>query len=74
MVHQTLLSWSSKFSQIKTAYNTNNQTWDLNNLISKCVAEEEKLQREKNEVAYIASQDKGNSSSDKGKFKKFISR
>ena len=37
----------SSFSQIKTAYNTLNQSWGVNDLITKCVAEEEKLKKEK---------------------------
>ena len=49
--HQTLNSLTSSLSQIKTAYNTLNQTWGVNDLITKCVAEEEKLKREKNEFA-----------------------
>lgn len=72
MVHQALLSLSSQFSQIKTTYKTYNHTWDLNELISKYVVEEEKLEREKNEFAYITSQNKANSSFNKGMRKKFV--
>ena len=45
VVHQSLNSPTSSFSQIKTAYNTLNQTWGVNDFITKCVAEEEKLKR-----------------------------
>ena len=37
-----------KFNQIKTAYNAANEIWNTNDLISKCVFEEEKLKKEKN--------------------------
>ena len=47
IVHQALDSLPSSFSKIKTAYNTLNQTWGVNDLITKCVAKEEKLKREK---------------------------
>ena len=60
IVHQSLNSLSSSFSQIKTAYNTLNQTWGVNDLITKCVAEEEKLKREKNESAHLVAFGKSN--------------
>ena len=45
IVHQALDSLPCSFNQIKTAYNTLNQTWGVNDLIPKCVAEEEKLKK-----------------------------
>ncbi|KAL6350236.1 hypothetical protein AAG906_004181 [Vitis piasezkii] len=60
IVHQALNTLSSSFSQIKTAYNTLNQSWGVNNLITKCVAEEEKLKREKNESAHLIAIGKPN--------------
>nr|CAN72798.1 hypothetical protein VITISV_031251 [Vitis vinifera] len=47
-------------SQIKVAYNTLNQSWGVNDLITKCVAEEEKLKKEKNESAHLVALGKPN--------------
>ena len=44
-----------KLSKIKTTYNTLNQNWTINDLIAKCVLEEEKLKKEKSESALIVS-------------------
>ncbi|RVW21782.1 Retrovirus-related Pol polyprotein from transposon TNT 1-94 [Vitis vinifera] len=60
IVHQALNTLPSSFSQIKTAYNTLNQSWGVNDLITKCVAEEEKLKREKNESAHLVALGKPN--------------
>ncbi|RVW25654.1 Retrovirus-related Pol polyprotein from transposon TNT 1-94 [Vitis vinifera] len=60
IVHQALNTLPSSFSQIKTAYNTLNQSWGVNDLITKCVAEEEKLKREKNEPAHLVALGKPN--------------
>ncbi|KAF2285907.1 hypothetical protein GH714_008882 [Hevea brasiliensis] len=53
MVHLTLNTLSPDFSQIKTAYNTQNQTWSVNDLISKCDAQEKKLESEKKLKRYL---------------------
>ena len=37
------------------SYNTLKDTWSLNELISHCVQEEERLQRDKTESAHLAS-------------------
>jgi hypothetical protein len=42
------------FTQIKTAYNTIGVDWTVNDLIAKCVAEEEKLKNEKNALALLS--------------------
>ena len=60
IVHQALNSLPSSFNQIKTTYNTLNKTWGVNDLITKCVAEEEKLKREKNESAHLVALRKSN--------------
>ena len=60
IVHQALNSLPSEFSKIKTAYNTQNQKWTINDLIAKCVLEEEKLKKEKSESALIVSNVKPN--------------
>ncbi|XP_062089379.1 uncharacterized protein LOC133795923 [Humulus lupulus] len=49
IIHHAFNALPTSFSLIKTAYNTYNQTWSINDLISKCVAEENKLTKEKNE-------------------------
>ncbi|RVW71868.1 hypothetical protein CK203_061129 [Vitis vinifera] len=41
IVHQAFNTLPSSFNQLKTAYNTLNQFWGVNDLITKCVAEEE---------------------------------
>ena len=55
-----LNSLSPNFSQIKTAYNIQNATWSINDLIAKCDAEQKKLRREKGESALLVSQPKPN--------------
>ncbi|RVW61410.1 hypothetical protein CK203_031969 [Vitis vinifera] len=60
IVHQTLNTLPPSFSQIKTAYNTLNQSWGVNDLITKCVAEEEKLKKEKNESTHLVALGKPN--------------
>ncbi|KAF7810495.1 Retrovirus-related Pol polyprotein from transposon TNT 1-94 [Senna tora] len=54
MVPHILNSLPSEFTQIKTAFNTGDTTWSVNDLITKCVAEEEKLKSEKGEVALLS--------------------
>ncbi|XP_024641115.1 uncharacterized protein [Medicago truncatula] len=72
IVHLVLISLPSHFSQFKVSYNTQKEKWTLNELISHCVQEEERLKREKTESAHLAtnSQNKrkrtaGNSSQNK---------
>ena len=48
IVHQALNTLPSSFSTL-------NQSWGVNDLITKCVAEEEKLKREKNESAHLGA-------------------
>ncbi|KAL6347706.1 hypothetical protein AAG906_026235 [Vitis piasezkii] len=71
IVHQALNTLPSSFSQIKTAYNTLNQSWGVNDLITKCVVEEEKLKREKNESAHLIALGKSNNQRDHKKSKNF---
>ncbi|KAJ7975971.1 Retrovirus-related Pol polyprotein from transposon TNT 1-94 [Quillaja saponaria] len=58
VVHHSLNSLPLDFSQIKTAYNTQNESWTINDLISKCVAEEDKIKKEKSETALFVSHSK----------------
>ncbi|XP_062109765.1 uncharacterized protein LOC133821559 [Humulus lupulus] len=55
IIHHALNALPTSFSLIKTTYNTYNQTWSINDLILKCVAEENKLKKEKNELAHYVS-------------------
>ncbi|GAV79101.1 UBN2 domain-containing protein, partial [Cephalotus follicularis] len=55
IVHQALNTLPPKFSIIKTSYKSQDESWSINDLISKVVAEEEKLKKEKGQVAlYVA--------------------
>ncbi|KAL0282209.1 UNVERIFIED_CONTAM: hypothetical protein Sangu_2964500 [Sesamum angustifolium] len=56
-----------KFSQFKVSYNCQKETCFLNEHISHCVQEEERLKQDKTECAYIASTSKGK---DNGKKRK----
>ncbi|GFY87618.1 hypothetical protein Acr_05g0012570 [Actinidia rufa] len=58
IVHHALNSLPLEFSKIKTAYNTQNESWTVNDLIAKCVLEENKLKREKTESALLVSHPK----------------
>lgn len=62
LVHLVLLSLPAHFSQFKVSYNCQKYTWSLNELISHCVQEEERMKHEKTESAHLAS-----TSKDKGK-------
>ena len=67
VVHLVLISLPTQFSQFKVSYNCQKEAWSLNELISYCVQEEEKLKQDKVESAYIASISKNK---DKGKKRK----
>ena len=60
IVYQALNPLPFSFSQIKTAYNTLNQTSSVNDLITKCVVEEEKLKKENNESTHLVALGKSN--------------
>ena len=53
IVHQAL-------NTLPSSFNTLNQSWGVNDLITKCVAEEEKMKREKNESAHLVALGKPN--------------
>ena len=61
LVHLVLISLPSQFNQFKVSYNCQKETWSLNELISHCVQEEERLKLDKTEGAHLAStyKDKG---------------
>ncbi|KAJ0053392.1 hypothetical protein Pint_02823 [Pistacia integerrima] len=66
VVNHTLNSLPIDFSQIKTTYIAQSQIWSINDMITKCVAEEEKLKKERSETVNLVAQSKTHS---KGKWK-----
>ena len=59
IVHQTLNTLPPDFGIIKTNYNSQDETWSVNDLIARVVAEEEKLKKEKGHLAlYVSSSHK----------------
>ena len=65
LVHLVLISLPTRFSQFKVSYNCQKENWSLNELISHCVQEEERLKQEKIESAHLTG-----TSKDKGKKRK----
>ncbi|KAL3652409.1 hypothetical protein CASFOL_002090 [Castilleja foliolosa] len=59
LVHLVLISLPAHFSQFKVSYNCQKEKWTLNELISYCVQEEERLKHDKIESAHLASTSKG---------------
>ena len=55
LVHFILISLPAHFGQFKVSYNTLKDTWSLNELISHCVQEEERLQQDKTESVHMVS-------------------
>ena len=53
VVSHAINSLPVEFTQIKTAYNVFGSNWTINDLITKCVAEEEKLKKEKSDLALL---------------------
>ncbi|KAL3617107.1 hypothetical protein CASFOL_039501 [Castilleja foliolosa] len=66
LVHLVLISLPAHFSQFKVSYNCQKEKLTLNELISYCVQEEERLKQDKSESAHFAS-----TSKDKGKKRKW---
>ena len=46
LVHQALNSLPTKFGQLKSIYNAQSETWNVNQLIYVCVHEEERIKKE----------------------------
>ncbi|XP_073314111.1 uncharacterized protein [Primulina huaijiensis] len=67
LVHLILISLRVQFNHFKVSFNCQKETWSLNELISHCVQEEERLNQEKTESAHLAS-----TSKDKGKKRKNV--
>ena len=55
IVHQALNTLPPDFRIIKTNYNSQDETWSVNDLIARVVAEEEKLKKEKGHLALCVS-------------------
>ena len=49
LIHQALNSLPTQFGQLKSIYNAESVTWNVNQLISVCVQEEERIKREHGE-------------------------
>jgi len=58
IVKHDLNSLPTDFTQIKIAYNTIGKKWTVNNLIAKCVVEEEKLKKDKSDIALLSIHNK----------------
>ena len=56
LVHQALNSLPTKFGQLKSIYNAQSETWNVNQLISVCVQEEERIKREHGESVNLIQQ------------------
>ncbi|XP_075494679.1 uncharacterized protein LOC142532248 [Primulina tabacum] len=50
LVHLVLISLPPQFNQFNVSYNCQKETWSLNELISHCVQEEERLKKRKGSV------------------------
>ncbi|XP_065859319.1 uncharacterized protein [Euphorbia lathyris] len=53
LVHLVMISLPAQFSQFRVSYNCQKEKWTLNELISHCVQEEERLQQDKTESAHL---------------------
>lgn len=59
LVHLVLVSLPAQFNQFKISYNCQKEKWSLNELISHCVQEEERLKQDKTECARLVGTSKG---------------
>ncbi|WOG86075.1 hypothetical protein DCAR_0205272 [Daucus carota subsp. sativus] len=59
LVHLVLISLRAQYRQLTVSYNTHKDKWTLNELISHCVQEEDRLKRDKIESAHVATTSKG---------------
>jgi gag-polypeptide of LTR copia-type len=67
LIYLSLNSLHTSFGQFKMSYNCQKKSWTVNELISHCVQEEERLKTDKSESANITSTSKG-----KGKQKRKV--
>ena len=66
-MHLVLISLPAQFSQFKVSYNCLKDSWSLNELISHCVQEEERLKQDSTESAHLASTSKDKKKNNKRK-------
>jgi gag-polypeptide of LTR copia-type len=59
LVYLSLNSLPTSFGQFNVSYNCQKESWTVNQLISHCVQEEERLKTDKSESANITSTSKG---------------
>ena len=55
LVHLVLVSFPIQFTQFKVSYNSQKETWSLNELISQCVKKEKRLKQDQTESAHMIS-------------------
>ena len=67
LVHLVLISLPAQFSQFKVSYNCQKETWSLNELISHCIRENERLKQDKIESAHLALTPKNRNKDNKRK-------
>ncbi|XP_070681347.1 uncharacterized protein [Malus domestica] len=53
LVHMALFSQSNDYKQIEVSYNTQNETWDINELIAICCQEEEMMKNAKHDTIHL---------------------
>ncbi|KAF1862954.1 hypothetical protein Lal_00009337 [Lupinus albus] len=72
-VHLVLISLPAYFRQFKVSYNTQNDKWSLNQLISHCGQEDERLQRDKTESSHLVmTPQNNNKKNNKGAVSEFF--
>ncbi|XP_048439906.1 uncharacterized protein LOC125477104 [Pyrus x bretschneideri] len=59
LVHLALYSLPNEYEQLKVSYNTQKQTWDINELISICCQEEERMKKSKHDTVNLVQYGKG---------------
>ncbi|KAF2291242.1 hypothetical protein GH714_020841 [Hevea brasiliensis] len=72
LVHLVLISLPAQFIQLKVSYNCQKDSWFLNELISHCVQEEDRLKKERTLSANLASTTKDKRKDNKKKKKKEV--
>lgn len=70
LIHLILNFLPSQYSQFKISYNIMEEKWTINELLTHCVQEEERLKNEAPESAYVVSHSKKNGNKGKGVFGK----
>ena len=54
LLHLVLIFLPAQFTQLKISYNTQKHKWSINELISQCVQEEERIKRDMIKHAHLA--------------------